>query len=54
MLHMLCKEAMKLGDRICVMKEGAIIQIGTPHEFLTNPANDFVREFVGSRKFRSI
>jgi osmoprotectant transport system ATP-binding protein len=45
------KEAMKLGDRICLMKEGEIVQVGTPDQFFTNPANDFVREFVGSRKF---
>jgi osmoprotectant transport system ATP-binding protein len=44
------KEALKLGDRICLMKDGEIVQVGTPHEFVTNPANDFVREFVGSRK----
>jgi osmoprotectant transport system ATP-binding protein len=44
------QEAMKLGDRICLMKEGKIVQVGTPHEFLTNPTNDFAREFVGSRK----
>lgn len=45
------QEALKLGDRICLMKEGEIVQIGTPNEFLTNPANDFVREFVGLRKY---
>ncbi|MEH7547581.1 glycine/betaine ABC transporter ATP-binding protein, partial [Neobacillus vireti] len=45
------QEALKLGDRICLMKDGEIVQIGTPHEFLTNPVNDFVREFVGIRKF---
>ncbi|MEC2054754.1 osmoprotectant update ABC transporter ATP-binding subunit OpuFA [Peribacillus psychrosaccharolyticus] len=44
------QEALKLGDRICLMKDGEIVQVGTPHEFLTNPVNDFVREFVGSRK----
>lgn len=44
------QEALKLGDRICLMKEGEIVQVGTPHEFLTNPANDFVREFVGGKK----
>ncbi|WP_160723597.1 osmoprotectant update ABC transporter ATP-binding subunit OpuFA [Bacillus sp. USDA818B3_A] len=43
------QEALKLGDRICLMKEGEIVQIGTPHEFITNPVNDFVRDFVGSR-----
>ncbi|MCM3666366.1 ABC transporter ATP-binding protein [Mesobacillus subterraneus] len=41
------KEALKLGDRICLMKEGRIVQTGTPDEFLYQPANDFVREFVG-------
>ncbi|MCM2534371.1 osmoprotectant update ABC transporter ATP-binding subunit OpuFA [Neobacillus pocheonensis] len=45
------QEALKLGDRICLMKDGEIVQIGTPNEFLTSPANDFVCEFVGSRKF---
>lgn len=44
------QEAMKLGDRICLMKEGKIVQVGTPNEFLTNPENDFVSEFVGNRK----
>lgn len=44
------QEALKLGDRICLMKDGEIVQVGTPREFLTKPVNDFVREFVGSRK----
>ncbi|MDP4104791.1 MAG: osmoprotectant update ABC transporter ATP-binding subunit OpuFA [Bacillota bacterium] len=44
------QEALKLGDRICLMNDGEIVQAGTPHEFITNPANDFVREFVGGRK----
>jgi osmoprotectant transport system ATP-binding protein len=44
------QEALKLGDRICLMKDGEIVQVGTPHEFLSNPVNDFVRDFVGSRK----
>ena len=44
------QEALKLGDRICLMTDGEVVQVGTPHEFITNPANDFVREFVGSRK----
>jgi osmoprotectant transport system ATP-binding protein len=46
------QEAMKLGDRICLMKEGEIVQVGTPYELLTNPVNDFVREFVGSQKLK--
>ncbi|MBX9973523.1 ABC transporter ATP-binding protein [Cytobacillus firmus] len=41
------KEALKLGDRICVMKDGKIVQIGTPEELLANPENEFVRQFVG-------
>lgn len=44
------QEALKLGDRICVMKDGGIVQIGTPHEIVQNPVNDFVREFVGIRE----
>lgn len=44
------QEALKLGDRICLMKNGEIVQIGTPHELITHPADDFVREFVGNRK----
>ncbi|WP_432681236.1 ABC transporter ATP-binding protein [Bacillus velezensis] len=43
------QEALKLADRICIMKNGKIVQIGTPHELLTKPANDFVREFVGNK-----
>lgn len=41
------KEAMKLADRICLMQEGKVIQLGTPDELLNEPANDFVRNFVG-------
>ncbi|MEG6533700.1 ABC transporter ATP-binding protein [Caldibacillus thermoamylovorans] len=41
------QEALKLADRICMMKDGEIVQVGTPQELVTNPANDFVREFVG-------
>ncbi|MEK4554103.1 MULTISPECIES: ABC transporter ATP-binding protein [Jeotgalicoccus] len=44
------KEAMKLGDRICLFNEGRIEQIGTPEEFLTAPKNDFVQEFIGYQK----
>ncbi|WP_050614391.1 ABC transporter ATP-binding protein [Bacillus testis] len=41
------QEALKLGDRICVMKEGAIEQIGTPHDILHAPVNSFVSGFIG-------
>lgn len=39
-------EALRIGDRIALMKDGQIMQIGTGEEILTNPANEFVREFV--------
>src|SRR5690554_6558191 len=39
-------EAMFLGDRIAVMRDGRIVQIGTPEEILTDPANDYVSQFV--------
>ncbi|EWG10352.1 ABC transporter ATP-binding protein [Cytobacillus firmus] len=44
------KEALKLGDRICVMKDGEIVQIGTPEELLSTPENEFVRQFVGEEQ----
>ncbi|MFW5894469.1 MAG: quaternary amine ABC transporter ATP-binding protein [Bacillota bacterium] len=39
-------EALKLGDRIAMMYDGSIVQIGTPEEILTSPANEYVRNFV--------
>jgi glycine betaine/proline transport system ATP-binding protein len=39
-------EALKMGDRIAIMKDGRIAQIGTPTEILTEPADDYVRSFV--------
>ncbi|PRX38770.1 glycine betaine/proline transport system ATP-binding protein [Planifilum fimeticola] len=39
-------EAFKLGDRVAVMKDGEVIQIGTPEEILNQPANDYIEEFV--------
>jgi glycine betaine/proline transport system ATP-binding protein len=39
-------EAMRLGDRIMVMRDGAIVQLGTGPEILTEPADDYVAEFV--------
>ena len=39
-------EAMFLGDRIAVMRDGRIVQIGTPEQILTDPANDYVAQFV--------
>ncbi|MHA7109671.1 quaternary amine ABC transporter ATP-binding protein [Sunxiuqinia elliptica] len=40
------EEAIKLGDRIAIMKDGEIVQIGTSEEIITNPANDYVESFV--------
>ncbi|GLY67890.1 quaternary amine ABC transporter ATP-binding protein [Amycolatopsis taiwanensis] len=39
-------EAMRLGDRIAVMREGRIVQIGTAEQILTEPADDYVAQFV--------
>ncbi|MDZ7755872.1 glycine betaine/L-proline ABC transporter ATP-binding protein [Rhodohalobacter sp.] len=39
-------EALKIGDRIAIMKDGYVVQVGTPEEILTNPANDYVKAFV--------
>ncbi len=39
-------EALKLGNRIAIMKDGEIIQIGTPEEVITAPSDAYVREFV--------
>ncbi|MDW7674334.1 MAG: betaine/proline/choline family ABC transporter ATP-binding protein [Bacillota bacterium] len=41
-------EAIKMGDKIAIYNKGAIVQHGTPQEILTNPANDFVKDFIGS------
>lgn len=39
-------EAIKLGDRIAIMKDGAIDQVGTAEDLITRPASDYVREFT--------
>jgi glycine betaine/proline transport system ATP-binding protein len=39
-------EALKLGDHIAIMRDGKIIQLGTPQEIVTSPADDYVAEFV--------
>ncbi|MGM0472019.1 MAG: ABC transporter ATP-binding protein, partial [Bacillota bacterium] len=46
-------EALALADRIAVMKEGKIVQIGTPKEIFQAPASQFVAEFVSSRNILS-
>lgn len=47
------QEALKLGDRICVMKEGEIVQIGTPQDLIHHPVNDFVQQFIGVKDYPS-
>jgi glycine betaine/proline transport system ATP-binding protein len=39
-------EALRIGDRIALMKDGSIVQIGTPEEIMTNPADEYVERFV--------
>lgn len=39
-------EALRIGDQIAIMNDGQILQIGTGEEILTNPQNDFIKEFV--------
>lgn len=39
-------EALRIGDRIALMKDGSIIQLGTPEEIMMNPANEYVERFV--------
>lgn len=41
------EEAVRIGDRIAVMKDGVIVQTGTPEEIIMKPANDYVMDFVG-------
>ncbi|USK91413.1 ABC transporter ATP-binding protein [Rossellomorea marisflavi] len=43
------QEALKLGDRICLMKDGEVAQVGTPEELIHHPANEFVRDFIGEK-----
>lgn len=39
-------EAFKIGDRVAVMKDGKIVQIGTPEDILENPVNEYIEDFV--------
>lgn len=38
-------EAMRIGDRIAIMQDGVVVQVGTPEEIVMKPANDYVRSF---------
>jgi len=46
------QEAFTLGDRICLMDKGKIVQIGTPAELLFKPANDFVKDFLKEQQLQ--
>ena len=46
-------EAMTLGDRIVIMKDGVIMQVGTPSEVFDTPSNLFVAEFIGAPKMNT-
>ena len=39
-------EAIRIGNRIAIMKDGVIVQIGTPEDIVTKPADDYVKDFV--------
>ncbi|MDR4225707.1 CBS domain-containing protein, partial [Heyndrickxia coagulans DSM 1 = ATCC 7050] len=43
-------EAIKLADRIVILKDGEIVQVGTPDDILRNPVNEFVEEFIGKER----
>ena len=47
-------EAMTLGDRIVIMKDGYIMQVGSPEEVFDRPGNLFVAEFIGAPKMNTI
>ncbi|RKR80161.1 osmoprotectant transport system ATP-binding protein [Mucilaginibacter gracilis] len=46
------QEAFELGDRICLMDKGRIVQTGTPAELLFKPANNFVKEFLAKQRLQ--
>ncbi|GGM37676.1 glycine/betaine ABC transporter ATP-binding protein [Paraliobacillus quinghaiensis] len=43
-------EALAISDRICLMKEGEIIQVGTPKQLILHPENEFARTFIGDKR----
>lgn len=48
-------EAIRIGDRIAIMKEGRFVQVGTPEEIITEPKDEYVRAFVqGISKLRFV
>ena len=47
-------EATKIGSRIAIMRDGAIVQIGTPEEIMANPADDYVADFTRDVRTSSV
>lgn len=47
-------EAMRIGDRIAIMQDGVVVQVGTPDEILHSPANDYVRSFFRGVNLASV
>jgi len=45
------EEALSMSDRVCVMREGRLVQVGTPRELYDKPINRYVAEFVGKSNF---
>ncbi len=45
-------EAIKIADQIILMRDGEVVQKGSPHELLTNPINQFVEDFIGEDRLR--
>ena len=43
-------EALKMGDRIAIMKDGDLLQLDTPEKLLHEPAHGFVEEFIGKHR----
>jgi len=40
------QESLKIGDRVAIMKDGYLVQVGTPQEIVTNPVDDYIRAFT--------
>ncbi len=45
------EEALSMSDRVCIMREGEIVQVGSPRELYDNPINRYVADFVGKSNF---
>ena len=45
------EEALSMSDRVCIMREGRIVQVGSPRELYDNPVNRYVADFVGKSNF---